>query len=220
MDNFNFVFNQQNIQIGFNQNTNVTTLQNINIVSQTILGNTSLVFENKQTVIIQNLKIQNVNFTGYKDNLTQDQINPAFILIRNCNYVLIQNLTLDKCYLMSNYSLFMQVLNSSMVIIQNLSIFNSQIDGNLLLLQQNQNVTFQSTKIEKCTKSVQSQNQINLETIAQSTQNAQTNFYLFNFMGITNLLIQDYIAQDNIELLQYQYQKFDSYQQYFSYFFQ
>ncbi|EAR89349.2 transmembrane protein (macronuclear) [Tetrahymena thermophila SB210] len=202
MDNFNFVFNQQNIQIGFNQNTNVTTLQNISIVNQTISGNTSLVFENKQTVIIQNLKIQNVNFTGYKNNLTQNQINPAFIIIRNCNYVLIQNLTLDKCHLMSNYSQFMQVLNSSIVIQYNFSIFNSQIDGNLFLLQQNQNVTFQSTKIEKCTKSVQNPNQINLGNVDQSTQNTQTNFYLFNFMGIMNLLIQDYIAQDNIELLQ------------------
>ncbi|KAL4446580.1 hypothetical protein ABPG74_005518 [Tetrahymena malaccensis] len=200
MDNFNFVFSQQNIQIIFNQNTSIVTLQNINILSQTIQGGTSLVFQNKQTVIIQNLNIQNVNFTN--NEVAQNQINSAFIKIQNCNYVLIQNLTIDKSYFASGHSAFMQLLNINNVIIQNFRIQNSYIDGNLLLLQQNLNVTFQSIEVENCMNSISNLSQINFETINQSSQYSQINQYLFNFIGIQNLQIKNFIAQDNIEILQ------------------
>ncbi|KAL4479036.1 hypothetical protein ABPG73_022154 [Tetrahymena malaccensis] len=204
MDNLKFQFSSENTDIRFHNLTQNITFQDINISNQSILSQTSLVFENKNVVLIQNLTIQNIDFTIQKAQINSSNQNSShsFLNIKQCQYVYINQLNLINVSLSDPQQFILSIQNSNQVLIQNVNINNSKILGNLFIFQQIKNITFSQITLRECSSQVNNNNS-NIQNSFTTFQQSQfQNNYIFTFIGINNLYIYDYWSQDNYDLFQ------------------
>ncbi|KAL4496179.1 hypothetical protein ABPG72_012916 [Tetrahymena utriculariae] len=202
LDNFSFQFNQENASINFHTLTQNVTFQDINITDQNIPSQSSLVFQKMEVVLIQNLLIQNINFTVQQliiKNQTQN-LTYSFLSFDECQYVYISHLSIINISIFDFQQLIISISNSKQVFIQNVNIENSQIQGNLFLFQQIQNITITKISIKNC-----SATQINRRNLGYNKGNSQlliNNNYILTFLGVLSLQINGYISQNNKEIYQ------------------
>ncbi|EWS76009.1 transmembrane protein, putative (macronuclear) [Tetrahymena thermophila SB210] len=202
LDNFSFEFSQENVGINFHSLTQNVTFQDINITDQNIPSQTSLNFEQLEVVLIQNLLIQNINFTIQQQTLTnQNQsIAQSFLSFDQCQYIYISQLNIINVNIFNLQQLIVSISNSNQVFIENVNIQSSQIQGNLFLFQQIQNITMTNISIKNC-----STFQINKRNLGQNYDDSQlliNKNYILTFIGILSLQINGYISQDNKEIYQ------------------
>ncbi|KAL4496181.1 hypothetical protein ABPG72_012918 [Tetrahymena utriculariae] len=167
---------QENIGINFHNLTQNVTFQDINISNQIIPSQTSLIFENKNMVIIKNLTIQNTSFTiqNLEVNKQNQNATLSFLNIKQCQYIYENQLNLVNIRLSNPQQYILNIQNSNQVFIQNVNIMNSKILGCLSQITNNQSF----------------QNSFSTVSLSQIQNN-----YIFTFIGINNLLI------DNIKKL-------------------
>ncbi|KAL4489308.1 hypothetical protein ABPG72_018963 [Tetrahymena utriculariae] len=137
MNDFNLIFLEQQQKIQFNPKTQNVTFQSINIQNQQILLNTTICFYNLSVVQIVNLNIEDVKLSDFSstsanqrilaDNRNKDD-DPALFIFENCQYVLIDTLTISSVILESNAFRLIIAKNIQKMIIKNIKIQNSQFN--------------------------------------------------------------------------------------------
>ncbi|KAL4475786.1 hypothetical protein ABPG72_011563 [Tetrahymena utriculariae] len=185
LQGFDLQFQEQGKQIQTNANSSRIILQDISIQQQNIIDQTTLVFQDKNLVSLQNILVKNVNFTGNSSRILNSQSqNNSFIFIQNTISVLIQNLVIDNLNFVNFQGKFLIANQITNLTINNLIIKNSQFDSIFQIFQVDQLQIYNLT-ISKCKSLNNNQNQ---------------NSYAFDLIGINNIHLDLINIFENLNL--------------------
>ncbi|KAL4497006.1 hypothetical protein ABPG72_002162 [Tetrahymena utriculariae] len=186
MDSFSLDLTNSQQIIKFNQNSQNIVLQNIALSNQTLQQYTQIQFNSKKNIILNSFNISNLQITSGNRLLQvqNQQLGSKYYLLNftNCSNIILNNMVIDNLKINTINQALIHSMKTAQITIRNLTVQNS-IFNSLIDIFESSNVILQNIFIYNCSNSLQ-----------------QQNTYLIQLIGVVQLQISNFQAQNNRDL--------------------